>query len=569
VDPYNQGLIHMATEIDTFQPEKRTLGQILSSTSPPIRVPDYQRDFSWKDEQVTDFWSDLTTFGGNDPHAKLTGKEYFLGAAVLVNNGTYHLLLDGQQRLATSTILLAALRDKINEYKADAAQQIQDQYIAFEDHLTSERVFKIELNLFDRTFFRSYIQCFPRLSETKPEKNSHQLICRAYAYFLERIVEGWENAGGGKKGFEWAAHITQTLREHMVLVTVTSNNERSASAIFATLNDRGIGLSTVDLIRTYVLQNAPETHREEILQCWDKMFNACGTSIGAESLIRMSWVARNGDVKARALYRIVSDALPETISTLDYSRRLSGDALFYRQYRDGDTEDSELEEYWKAFRTLNFNAGFPVLLAAKGKFTAEEQKNITQALIALTVRHNVVCNLDRAKLESVAYSTAKKISDGATYQAALGSLQAVSPPREQFEQSFAKLAFSKAEHGVARFILRNIEARASATGEVSVAGPERVHIEHIYPQSPIEGQRWPEHERYVVRLGNLTLLGRRLNEQIKNSEFSVKKEKGYQNTRLAITEALLRHETWSPDTVDARQTELCHAAEDIWPPALV
>lgn len=83
----------MPIEIDTFQPEKRALGQILSSTSPPIRVPDYQRDFSWKDEQTSDFWSDLITFGGTDPQAKLTGKEYFLGAAVLVNNGTYHLLL--------------------------------------------------------------------------------------------------------------------------------------------------------------------------------------------------------------------------------------------------------------------------------------------------------------------------------------------------------------------------------------------------------------------------------------------------------------------------------------------
>ena len=94
---YNRFFNGMPAEIDTFQPEKRTLGQILSSTSPPIRVPDYQRDFSWKEEQIGDFWSDLTSFGGNDPREKLLGKEYFLGAAVLVNNGSYHLLLDGQQ----------------------------------------------------------------------------------------------------------------------------------------------------------------------------------------------------------------------------------------------------------------------------------------------------------------------------------------------------------------------------------------------------------------------------------------------------------------------------------------
>ena len=90
--------------------------------------------------------------------------------------------------------------------------------------------------------------------------------------------------GSGKKGFEWAAHVTQTLREHMALVTVVSNNDKSAASIFATLNDRGIGLSTVDLIRSFVLQQAPASHREEIIECWDAMFNSCGTNLAAETL---------------------------------------------------------------------------------------------------------------------------------------------------------------------------------------------------------------------------------------------------------------------------------------------
>ena len=55
----------------------------------------------------------------------------------------------------------------------------------------------------------------------------------------------------------------------------------------------------------------------------------------------------------------------------------------------------------------------------------------------------------------------------------------------------------------------------ATTAEVTVAGADRVHVEHIYPQSPLEGNRWEEHDRYVGRLGNLTLLDKRLNEQIK------------------------------------------------------
>ena len=553
----------MPVEIDTFQPEKRTLGQILSSTSPPIRVPDYQRDYSWEAEQVGEFWSDLIAFGGN-PGTSLIGREYFLGAAVLVNNGTYHLLLDGQQRLATATILLAALRDKINEYKSDAAKQIQDQYITYQDHLTGARVFKIELNIFDRAFFRDFIQSSPRVAGTSPTKKSHHLIKKAYEYFSERVKEGWDAAGGGKKGFDWAAHITETLRQHVALVTVVSNNDKSAASIFGTLNDRGIGLSTVDLVRSYVLQRAPETHREEIIQCWDAIFNSAGNNLAVETLIRMSWVAQHGDVKTRALYKVITDTLDTVDAPLTYARRLRDDAILYRQFREGDSEDSEHQENLIALRVLKFNASYPLLFAAHRKLTSDETRNLTKALVALAIRHNIVCDLDRARLETTVYATAKCVSDGDGYEAALARLRALSPAADQFRSSFAKLGFKVPEHGIARYMLRSIDATVATTAEVTVAGADRVHVEHIYPQSPPAGSKWSDHDKYVTRLGNLTLLDKRLNEGIKNADFPTKKEKAYKDSRLEITKALLEYDAWSPESVTKRQDRLCEQAEGIW-----
>ena len=138
-----------------------------------------------------------------------------------------------------------------------------------------------------------------------------------------------------------------------------------------------------------------------------------------------------------------------------------------------------------------------------------------------------------------------------------------------FELAFATLNFSKSEHGIARYVLRALEALVAVTGEVTVAGPDHVHIEHIYPQSPKDGERWEDHDQYVTRLGNLTLLGRRLNEQIKNSNFELKKLHAYQSTRLAITEALIQFESWSPQTVVDRQNTLCQLAQEVWPVTLV
>ena len=551
-------------EIDTFQPEKRTLGQLLSSTSPPIRVPDFQRDYSWESEQIEEFWEDLVAFGAGGPTG-IAGKEYFLGAAVLVNNGTFHLLLDGQQRLATTTIMLAALRDKIYEFNDNAARQIQDQYIAFQDHLTSERVVKIQLNVFDRAFFRDYVQSLPRVENIAPTKKSHSLIQKAYEYFANKISDGWQQAGGGKKGFEWAAYVTQIVREHMALVTVVSTNERSAASIFTTLNDRGIGLSTTDLIRSFILQSASEESREEIIQCWEKTLEACGSAIAAEGVIRLSWVAEHGDIKARALYKVVEAAFKEGTSPVAYSRRLRDDAILLRQIRDADNEDSDLQEYWSGIRILKANAAQTLLIAAYHKLSPEEQKCLARALVALAVRHNIVCQLDRSRYESTVYDTARQVSGGASFEVALNELRKISPSADRFTSDFASLAFSTAEHAIARYLLTAIEDKMAPTDELSVAGSSKVHVEHIYPQTPPDDYRWQQHADYIGRLGNLTLLDKRLNQGIKNASFKDKKVKAYNTSKLELTKKLLLCEDdWLPESVDQRQKELGEIAAKIW-----
>jgi Protein of unknown function DUF262/Protein of unknown function (DUF1524) len=556
-------------DIDTFEPKKRILGEILSNTSPTIRVPDFQRDFSWGNEQISDFWSDLVGFGGNASLDQLAGKEYFLGAAVLVNNGTDHLVLDGQQRLATATILLAALRDQIKPFNVNAAQQIQDLYISLQNHITGGRIFKIHLNVFDRDFFRDYIQSYPRIEGCTPSKKSHGLIQKAYEFFLGQLTAGWESAGGGEKGFKWAGYVMQLLCDHMALVTVVSTNERSAASVFLTLNDRGIGLSTVDLIRSYVLQHANETQREEIVQCWDATFEACGTAIAAEGLIRLSWVSQHGDIKARALYKVVSELLDTPVSALEYSRRLRDDAILYRRFREGDTDDGDLQDCWIALRTLKANSAYALLLAAQRNLGPEDQKNCARALVSLAIRHNIVCDMDRARFETTIYAAAKKVSAGGGYASALADLVLLAQPDERFKESFEILAFSQQEHGVARYLLQCFEASLAATAEVTVAGPKRVHVEHIYPQTPLEGQRFEDHKTFVNRLGNLTLLDKRLNEGIKNANFAAKKA-AYQTSRLEITRALARLEVdWSPAEIQNRQNQLYELAVALWPATLV
>ena len=144
-----------------------------------------------------------------------------------------------------------------------------------------------------------------------------------------------------------------------------------------------------------------------------------------------------------------------------------------------------------------------------------------------------------------------------------------SPDEKLFAQNFLALTFSTAEHGSARYLLRLFDDRIATTEEVSVAGTDRVHVEHIYPQHPKDSERWARHSEYVCRLGNLTLLDRRLNEQIKNAMFALKKTQAYQSSRLEVTRQLLQYDEWSPQHIELRQSYLLGLAEGMWPQGLI
>ncbi|HZU32709.1 MAG TPA: HNH endonuclease family protein [Candidatus Angelobacter sp.] len=261
-----------------------------------------------------------------------------------------------------------------------------------------------------------------------------------------------------------------------------------------------------------------------------------------------SWRRKNS-----GFIQVVVASISDSNEAVAYSKRLKEDALLYKQFRNGETDDVDLQAYWVGLRIMKFTAGYPLLLAAHHKLNAEEQKKLAQAIIALVIRHNIVAGQDRGKLESVAYSTAKLISSGTGYAGALEELKRISPSDEVFLQGFKKLEFSKNEQQMARYLLRAFDYALGETSEITVAGPDKVHVEHIYPQTPPDADKWPEHDTYINRIGNLTLLDYALNEKIKNSKFPVKKEKGYAASRLVVTQKLLPLADWNPEAVEARQ----------------
>ena len=115
----------------------------------------------------------------------------------------------------------------------------------------------------------------------------------------------------------------------------------------------------------------------------------------------------------------------------------------------------------------------------------------------------------------------------------------------------------------ARYVLREIEHYLRRTGELNVAPPPRIHVEHIYPQNPPPERRSPQHASIINRIGNLTLLDRRLNTAAKNAAF-VNKIPYYRESELLLNAELHQEAGWGIEEINRRQIVLSQHVAEIW-----
>lgn len=550
-----------------YEAGRVTIGTLLSTTSPRIEVPEWQRSYAWTADAVEAFWQDLLAFDERYPEDNVVGEEYFLGSIVLVTGGATNLLLDGQQRLATATILLAALRDARRAYSSDAATRLQNKYISDFDDATQATTHVLTLNVYDRSFFRAEVQDdLVAAGVETPTLRSHELIRRARSYFADRIAEEGVRAGGGRAAFDRNLRISRVLCDHMSVVAVSSTDEDNAAAVFETLNDRGIGLSTPDLLRNLLLRRAPdEDARARIVSAWQRILGIAEDA-SVEDFLRHYWVSHRGDVKARKLYREIKDTIvTEDTSSLQLSIGLAESAALYRDIVRGRDDDPALQRLLEGIRSLGAKALYPVLLAgyavAAERGVKEPLRQLASALTTMFVRYNVIAGRETTVMEATLFEVAASLRRDKDVDAAIARLAALAPDADDFVRRFQRASVSRI--ATARYLLREIEHAKRRTNEVSVEGTDRVHVEHIYPQSP-DGARWPSHAQMINRLGNLTLLGSRLNTSIKNADFATKKANGYSSSDILMTKELMTRTAWDPAAVEERQRELSSWIFEIW-----
>jgi hypothetical protein len=546
-----------------YQSDKKKIGDLLQSR---LAAPDFQRTYSWERPIIETFWQDLRGFSEKYPNETFQREEYFLGSVVLVDVGTGpRQILDGQQRLATTTILLSVLRDKFHTLgEPRAAEDIQTRLIGHFDTYTRAYHKNLEVNQYDRDFFAREIQepsYGPGYAPADPAMISHELIRDAANYFKEQLARDLGEIAGSDDKLRYVARLQKIITEHMSVVVVWSDDEDEAATVFETLNDRGIGLSAPDLVRNFVLKRASSTAREEINENWREVL-AIEPEAAAEDFLRHYWLSRAGDVKARSLYReIKAFILANNVQSLDLSRELSSEADVYADILSANDDDTEMKGLLDGLKVLGAKPLLPPLLSAYKVGNLNDKRTFLSNLLTLYVRHVVIGGLEGSKLETLLYGLARGLRQNRDFNAARAEMVRFGPTDGDFRSAFRVASVSKAS--AARYLLREIEYhRRPAGNEVRINDLPSVNLEHVYPQNPSAG-KWPDHDQWVYRIGNLTLMSRHLNTVVKNSDFASKRTY-YASSDLLSTRELGGETAWDPAAIDRRQDRMVTDAMAIW-----
>ncbi len=219
------------------------------------RVPLFQRDYSWSEENWEDLWQDILLLHDNPDSS------HYMGAIVLQGSGTSDeefTIIDGQQRLATLSIVAIAVIDKIQklveqEKEAEANQERQEilkhTYLSYKDPSSLRYSSKLILNENNNDFYQSNLINLRKPRNIRSLSKSDKLLWQAFQYFSNQLENLPEVIQSGET---LAKFLTEIIAQRLLFIQINVEDELNAYTVFETLNARGIELSSTDLLKNYL-----------------------------------------------------------------------------------------------------------------------------------------------------------------------------------------------------------------------------------------------------------------------------------------------------------------------------
>ncbi|MDX3337267.1 DUF262 domain-containing HNH endonuclease family protein [Streptomyces sp. ME02-6979.5a] len=530
-----------------------------------LSVPRFQRGYSWEPSNVAEFLDDLKT-------ARSEAQPYFMGTVVLADDAadpSRQSIVDGQQRLTTTAILVAAVRDRLRQLnKPQPADVIDKGFLRTFDLEEEDNVTRLKLNAEDVRIYENI------LAGQAPEDGKHP-IESCYRMCLSHLTDVAPSEAHYRDLINVVTHLDKSVQ---VLLAVASGLPE-AYVIFETLNDRGADLTTADLLKNYLFSQS-RTYLDHVEQQWSSIARTFDKPEDLVKFIRHEHSSREGKVTTRKLYKVLQSSIGRGQKRVrDYVGRLEDSLQPFIAIKEPDSEfwgrnDVDVRDSLLAFRRFGFESSMPLLLAILNSWEITPAAKMVNKVAGWSVRAWFAGRLGGGTAEEAFSEAAVAVSSGQsrTQDDVFKSLAKLIPTDQEFRQ--AVIASGAVSTGRAKYLLAQMERQRLAQLGVNVeAQPDwsgkSVSVEHVLARSskPADFPSSADYERFQAgrdSLKNYTLLERTLNRKLADKPFT-EKALQYQQSKFLLTRELGQKSTWTLADSDARAAEQAKLAIAAWP----
>lgn len=565
---------------DFLQAGETTLNKLLN-TSRQFIVPIFQRNYSWQKSQYEQLWFDILRA------SKFKEKQnHFIGSIVYIDMGTpagrpqQLLLIDGQQRLTTISILLCAIKDYVQKFNLETKlinlAKIKNQFLYNSDEIDEDR-YKLLLNVQDK---ETYIKLIDNTIFTvnKPATN----IIKCYEFFYERIEDFIKQHGQIDEIYAGIFKLS------LVSISLDKDSD-NPQMIFESMNSTGKDLSQTDLLRNYLLMDlTPEKQTRLYKTYWKPMEELFGEDIYKNDVNKFDYFIRDfltlksdtGHIcKINNVYenfkRYYLDNNCEKFAVL---KDLFTYAKYYACIDLLQEKDDELKLYWQEFKKLDSHVVYPFLLNLYDDYSCqilikEDFKKILQVVISYLWRR-AICEIPTNSL-SKTFATLYQAVDKEDYVNSIIKAFVFKSSYKRFPSDYEvreKLQIKDIYHfRLRKYLLEALENYYHK--EPIDLNTANYTIEHIMPQNiehnllwqQMLGEDWQEvHSLYLHTLGNLTITG--YNAEMSNKSFGekVNGESGFKHSHLKLNESIAQCDVWNKKAIQRRTNILTDIILKIW-----
>lgn len=579
-------------------------------------VPQFQRNYDWKKENVETLWNDLVD--GFCTHKKNEESnpaiDYLLGPIVLVRGDkkNKYLIIDGQQRLSTITMMFCVARDLMTDNsigRDDAMSILYYEIVKMVENTNSKNKtqWKLTLNDTDKELFQE-IQCYnksdnreiklKRIKKAMQKAKSHKLLVDNYLLLYRNMEHAICTNFGSQDSTSKIKPMSDSEKKNLIKKNITSlqeflghviqknfvisvvvDDDSTAYQIFETLNYRGRQLSKSNLIKNHVLSRVQKSERQrDLSNTWNNIFDEIIKQDEDDDVfIWESFRSRNHEIKAlrKNLYSLVKKKISGEDDAKQYVKTLKVDAgILAEMYNPHISPNKVTKNDFHAIKALNAkNIRVPILAAHREWYS--ESKSDYNKLVRFLVKYffnmKVIQKTHAGKIEKKMLEVVGLIKDGTSLKDIIENLQK-NYDHDSFMQSFKKF-MAEPSDAAARYVLRQITVNLG-TDDNDVAPLDSLTLEHILPKSTskwkqkafFDGSERPDRKMddFISRLGNLTLLNENVNKEIQNGQFPNKKKK-YRESNLDINKkTVCRYNKWTARAIKHRENVLADHASEIW-----